>query len=40
MKHIKTLIIALLCALAGTANTAQATDKTVTYTISSPARTR
>ena len=32
MKHIKTLILAILCALAGTAS---ATDKTVTYHITS-----
>ncbi|MCR5849601.1 MAG: hypothetical protein K6G92_02680 [Bacteroidaceae bacterium] len=32
MKHLKTFIIAILCAVAGTANTAWA--ETVTYTIS------
>ena len=35
MKHLRTFFIAILCAVAGTANTAMATDKTVTYHITS-----
>ena len=34
MKHLRTFIIAILCAVAGTANTAQAETVTVTYTLS------
>ena len=34
MKHIKTIVLALLCAFAGMTNIALAADKTVTYTFS------